>query len=188
VRSPFAQCLLDLANYGVRPTEQGEIMGYEIDFLPVGDSNVDAIVIRYGTEQSFHLHIVDGGFTDTADTVIGHIERYFGKEVIVANMVLSHADNDRATGLVKILEHFDVRTLWMNRPWLYAAETLDSFHGNYTLDGLVAKIKEMHPYLVELEGIAARKNVPVMDVFQGALIGPFRVLAPQPGPVRPADT
>lgn len=155
-----------------------EIMGYELDFLPVGDSNGDAIVIRYGTEQSFSLHIVDGGFTETADTMIGHIERYFGRGMTVANMVLTHADNDHATGLVKILEHFDVGTLWMNRPWLYAAETLESFHGNYTLEGLVAKMKEMHPYLVELESIAARRNVPVMEVFQGAVIGTFRVMAP----------
>jgi beta-lactamase superfamily II metal-dependent hydrolase len=153
-------------------------MGYEIDFLPVGDSNGDAIVVRHGAENSFYLHIIDGGFSDTAQTVIDHIEAYFGHGLVISDMVLSHADNDHATGLVKLLEYFDVRTLWMNRPWLYAAETLDSFHGNYSLDGLIAKMKEMHPYLVEMEEIASRKNIAVKEVFQGAVIGPFRVLAP----------
>jgi beta-lactamase superfamily II metal-dependent hydrolase len=61
-------------------------------------------------------------------------------------MVLSHADNDHAPGLVGVLEHFKVGTLWMNRPWVYAAEVIESFHGNYTLEGLVSKIKEMNPY------------------------------------------
>jgi beta-lactamase superfamily II metal-dependent hydrolase len=153
-------------------------MGYEIDFLPVGDSNGDAIVVRHGTDDSFYLHIVDGGFTDTARTVIDHVEKYFGKNMVISDMVLSHADNDHATGLVKLLDYFDVRSLWMNRPWLYAQESLDSFHGNYTLEGLVAKMKEMHPYLVELEAIAAGKSIPVKEIFQGAVIGPFRVLAP----------
>lgn len=152
-------------------------MGYEIDFLPVGDSNGDAIVVRHGTADTFYLHIVDGGFTDTAQTVIDHVEKYFGKNMVISDMVLSHADNDHATGLVRLLDYFDVRSLWMNRPWLYAAETLDSFHGNYTLEGLVAKMKEMHPYLVELEAIATSKGIPVKEVFQGAAIGPFRVLA-----------
>jgi hypothetical protein len=42
-------------------------MPYEIDFLPVGDSNGDSIVIRYD-DNPFYLHVVDGGFTSTADT------------------------------------------------------------------------------------------------------------------------
>ena len=39
-------------------------------------------------------------------------------------------------------------------------------------------MKEMHPYLVELEEIAARKKIPIYDAFQGAQIGEFVVLAP----------
>jgi hypothetical protein len=59
-------------------------MGYEIDFLPVGDSNGDAICIRYGTPQTgYTIHVVDGGFTDTAETVIDHIETYYGKGVTI---------------------------------------------------------------------------------------------------------
>ena len=39
-------------------------------------------------------------------------------------------------------------------------------------------MKEMHPYLVELEEIAARRKNPIYDAFQGAQIGEFVVLAP----------
>ena len=108
-------------------------MPYEVDFLPVGESNGDAIVVRYGDDTNgYFLHVVDGGLTQTVDTIIEHIEKYY-PNMYINHMVLSHADNDHACGLVGVLEHFTVENLWMNRPWLYAAEALEHFHGNYTL-------------------------------------------------------
>ena len=151
---------------------------YEVDFLPVGNSNGDAVVIRHGEANAFYLHIVDGGYTDTADTIIKHIDKYYGEGCFIHHMVLSHADNDHATGLVGVLEHFEVRHLWMNRPWLYAADILPHMHGRYTLQGLIDKIREMHPYLVELEEIAESKGTVIHDAFQGDKIGLFTVLAP----------
>jgi hypothetical protein len=155
-------------------------MAFEIDFLPVGNSNGDAICIRYGNDQiGYYVHVVDGGFTDTSQTVIDHIEKFYhGRKTIIHNVVLSHADNDHATGLVNVIKHFDVRAIWMNRPWLYAREVIDDFHGNYSVEGLVAKMKEMHPYLIEIEKIAASRGIPIHEVFQGSMIGPFRVMAP----------
>lgn len=152
---------------------------YEIDFLPVGTGNGDAICIRYGNDQDgYYLHVVDGGYTDTADTIINHIEAHYGKHYFIHHMVLSHADNDHAMGLIGVLKRFKVRNLWMNRPWLYAEQILPHFHANYTLGGLIHRIREMHPYLVELEKIAESKGTIVHDVFQGDVIGPFIVLAP----------
>jgi beta-lactamase superfamily II metal-dependent hydrolase len=153
-------------------------MPYEVDFLPVGDSNGDAIVIRHGGDDGYYLHIVDGGFVDTADIVIKHIEQTYGSGRIIHHVVLSHADNDHAAGLIGILEHFAVRNIWMNRPWRWAAQCIDSFHGNYTVDGLVASMRASHPYLFEIEKIAEKRGIPIHDVFQGAQIGPFHVLAP----------
>jgi beta-lactamase superfamily II metal-dependent hydrolase len=154
-------------------------MGYEIDFLPVGNSNGDAICVRYGTDAGgYTIHVVDGGFTDTAKTVINHIEKYYGDDAIIDHMVLSHADNDHATGLVGVLNHFQVGAIWMNRPWLYANETIDAFHGNYSVEGLVKKMRDLHPYLVEIEEIAAKRNIPIHPVFQGTNIANFHVLAP----------
>jgi ribonuclease BN (tRNA processing enzyme) len=118
-------------------------MDYEVDFLPVGDSNGDAICLRYGTRDSFWVHVVDGGFTDTADTVVSHIRDHYGKHVHINHMVLSHADNDHACGLVGVLKEMDVQTLWMNRPWLYAPQIIDQFHGNWTLNGLIREIMDV---------------------------------------------
>lgn len=153
-------------------------MPSEVDFLPVGDSNGDAIIVRVGPDNSFHLYVIDGGRSDTGTTVIEHIERWYGAHVHINHMVLTHADNDHATGLVKVLERFDVKALWMNRPWLYAGEVIDSFHGNFTVAGLVANMRDRHPYLVDLENEALRRNIPINEVFQGAKVGAFTVLAP----------
>jgi beta-lactamase superfamily II metal-dependent hydrolase len=154
-------------------------MDYEIDFLPVGDSNGDAICLRYGTRDSFWVHVVDGGFADTADTVVDHIREYYGQSVHINHMVLSHADNDHACGLVGVLKTLDVKNLWMNRPWLYAPQIIDSFHGNWTLAGLIQEIKDKHPYLVEMEAIANSRGIAINSVFAGRRIGEcFTVLAP----------
>ena len=104
------------------------------------------------------MHVIDGGYTDTADTVIKHIQANYGANYFINNMILSHADNDHAMGLIGVMEHFDVKHLWMNRPWLFAAEILPYMHGNYTLQGLIDKIREMHPYLIELERLRERKG------------------------------
>ena len=83
---------------------------YEIDFLPVGNSNGDAICIRHGKDnEGYHLHVVDGGYTDTADIIIKHIETHYGANYFINNMVLSHADNDHAMGLIGVMKHFDVK-------------------------------------------------------------------------------
>ena len=151
---------------------------YEIDFLPVGTSNGDAICIRYGDEQGYYLHVVDGGYADTAQTIINHIGTQYGWHYHINHMVLSHADNDHATGLIGVIKRFPVRHLWMNRPWLYAADVLPHFHGNYTLDGLIQKMREMHPYLVQLEELAIAQGAQIHEAFQGAAVGMFRILAP----------
>jgi hypothetical protein len=155
---------------------------YEVDFLRAGDSNGDAVVVKWGDTKdgSFYLNVIDGGFADTGDQIIAHIERYYAKNAIIANVVLTHADNDHAAGLIKVLEHegFTIHTLWMNKPWDYVDEVLDKFHGLYNREGLIKKMREMHPYLVEMEKIAERRGIQIRAPLQGAQIGAFKVLAP----------
>jgi hypothetical protein len=154
-------------------------MDYEIDVLNVGDSNGDAICTRYGTPEAFRVQVIDGGFADTADTVLGHIDDHYGRNRLIDDIVLSHADNDHACGLLDVLRYSDTRNLWMNRPWLYVAQIIDSFHGNWTLAGLIQEIKDNHPYLMEMEDIARTRGIPIHPVFAGARIGAcFTVLAP----------
>ena len=154
-------------------------MGFEIDFLPVGDSNGDAICVRYGSENTgYTIHVVDGGFTETGETIIGHINRYYGAPDFIDHVVLSHADQDHSSGLLAVMEHFDVGALWMNRPWLYSAEIIHNFHGNFSADRLTTTIRDSYPVLVQLEEIAGRKGVPIIETFAGTQIGAFQVLAP----------
>lgn len=155
-------------------------MDYEIDFLPVGErSSGDAITMRYGSQNSFWINVVDGGYRDTADTVVDHIRDHYGSNAHINNVTLSHADNDHAGGLVGVVEKMKVHNLWMNRPWLYAPNIIDYFHGNWTLDGLIRHIKDRHPYLVELEAIAKSRGINLSSAFQGTCIGQqFVVLAP----------
>jgi beta-lactamase superfamily II metal-dependent hydrolase len=93
-------------------------------------------------------------------------------------MVLSHADDDHACGLVEVMKRMSVKNLWMNRPWLFARDTLKHFHGLFTLDGLIDRMRRMHPYLVDLEKEAEKQGTQIHDVFQGAKIGKWTVLAP----------
>jgi beta-lactamase superfamily II metal-dependent hydrolase len=152
---------------------------YEVDFLPVGDGNADAICVRYGNDQTgYWLHVIDGGFTDTSDTIINHIESNYGAHYKVTHLVLTHADNDHACGLIGVLNRFEVNgAIWMNRPWRFAQHGLPAYPG-YTLDRLIKEMRQKHPHLVEIERIAASRNIPINDVFQGAVIGQFTVLAP----------
>lgn len=153
-------------------------MNYEVDFLPVGEGSGDAIVIRYGDgTDGYYLHVVDGGRTETAETIINHIKKFY-PGYHINHMVLSHADDDHATGLVGVMEKMEVNNLWMNRPWLYADQIFHHFHGNFTLQGLIDDIKERHPYLVELERLAIEQGTHIHEIFQGDKIGEFTVLAP----------
>lgn len=154
-------------------------MGYEIDFLSVGNSNGDAICARYGDQYTgYAIHITDGGYTDTGQRIINHIAEHYGNASYISDVVVSHQDGDHVTGLLSVVRHFDIGTLWMNRPWLYAAEIIDQFHGNYTAQGLTNAIRAAYPQLVELESIANAKGIPVREVFAYSQIGRFTVLAP----------
>lgn len=93
-------------------------------------------------------------------------------------MVVTHADNDHAGGLIPVFKNFQVGTLWMNRPWLYAKEVIDNFHSNWTIPNWVNHVRSEHEYLVELESLARARGMEPQEVFQGAQIGPFLVLAP----------
>ncbi|MBX9934651.1 hypothetical protein PUR23_28430 [Methylorubrum populi] len=96
-------------------------MPYDIDFLPVGTkaSSGDAIALRYGDDvNGYTVHIVDGGYADTAPGLIEHIRDSYNTEHI-DNVVLTHADGDHAAGLVEVIETLSVGALYMNRPWLY---------------------------------------------------------------------
>ncbi|MCC0055321.1 MAG: MBL fold metallo-hydrolase [Rhodobiaceae bacterium] len=154
-------------------------MAYEIEFLPVGESNGDAICVRHGDAQTgYTIYVVDGGYAATGQTIIDHINEHYGAPGFIDHVVLSHADNDHVTGLISVVKHFDVGALWMNRPWRFAAEIVGAFHGNYTFDGLAKVIRDAYPLLAQLEDLAVSKGIPINDAFTYTQIGAFTVMAP----------
>jgi len=155
-------------------------MPIAVEFLPVGDSDGDAILIQYGDSTGYQLNLVDGGYAQNGEKVIEHIEQHYGRDVVINNMVVSHADNDHAAGLIPVFKRFKVGALWMNRPWIYANQIIDQFHGNWTLQGWIADVRSKHEYLVELEAIARSRGMEPQAVFQGSQVGPFHILAPSP--------
>ena len=155
--------------------------GFEIDFLPVGESacSGESICIRYGSAATgYHIHVVDGGYASTTETIIQHLANHYNQPKRIENVVLTHADGDHAPGLIGILETYEIGALWMNRPWLYAAEILHNFHCNWSLQGLIDHLRSEYSTLVTLEDIAIKKGIPIYSPLQGAQIGPFVVLAP----------
>src|SRR5262245_37981408 len=138
---------------------RGGLMPIAIDFLSVGDSDGDAIIIQYGDGKGFNLQVVDGGYAEVGEHMVEYIEHYYGPNAVISDIVVSHADNDHAAGLIPVFQRFTVRALWMNRPWLYGPLVIDQFHDNWTLEGWVKEVRSKHEYLVELEAIARSRGM-----------------------------
>ena len=84
---------------------------YDIDFLPVHRSDSgDAIAIRYQLGQNWFLHLVDGGYTNTAASISEFIRTQYNTSHI-NRVVVTHPDQDHAEGLAPILEQFTVDEL-----------------------------------------------------------------------------
>ena len=151
---------------------------YEIDFLDVEtDSSGDAITIRYEIAGQQTIHVVDGGYQVTGQTIVNHIRGHYGSGR-VDHVVVTHCDRDHTGGLRAVLEDLEVGTLWMLRPWLYADELLPRFTTYNSADRLRSRLRAIYSNLVALEEIAEARGVPIREPFQGATIGQFTVLAP----------
>jgi len=121
---------------------------------------------------------VDGGFQETGDHFVEHIRTYYENPSIIYSVVATHPDGDHLGGLRTVLEEFQIRELWMLRPWTYAQEIIHRFKNVASLDYLIRALKDAYPNVLALEEIANRKGIPIREPFQGAAIGAFRVMAP----------
>jgi hypothetical protein len=157
------------------------VVGLSIDFFPVGTGakNGDAIVLEYGTDLGKSLMVVDGGSLTTGQELIDHIQNVLGGYKTIEHVVCTHQDADHASGLRKIIESFDVKNLWVHQPWLYAEELVPAFKHRWSADGLRKHLRnDCFPIVASLCDLAEAYLVPLREPFQGATIGPFRVLAP----------
>lgn len=168
-------------------------VGYEIDFLPVGngDKSGDAIAIRYGTQGNYKVMVVDGGTKDSGKELVNHIKRYYyntsHNTSRVDYVVNTHPDQDHASGLTEVLNNLEVGELWIHRPWEHVEYIIDyikqnpdlNIDGRITEESLKERFEnEYYKYAKELENIANEKGIAIKEPYEGCKIGYFTVLSP----------
>ena len=161
-------------------------MAYEIDYLPVGDGEKggNCIAMRFWNPDvgitSQKVVIMDGGFKDTAELLVTHINKYYGTNKV--DIVIStHPDMDHTSGLCVVLEKMDVSNLVMHRPWNHVSGIKKEFKdGRVTISGVKKDLEESLIYASELEDIANRKKIPIHEPFSGttAFDGVLHFLSP----------
>lgn len=156
-------------------------MGFEIDFLPVGngDKSGDAIAVRYGTVGNYKILVYDGGTKESGEALISHIKKYY-ETTRVDYVISSHPDSDHAAGLSIILEQLDVKELWIHRPWSYSSLIQNYFKDRRITNKILSEcLKEKMAAAYELERLARKKKIVIKEPYQGAQIDRFLVLSPQ---------
>lgn len=154
---------------------------FEIDFLAVeAKKSGDAITIRYSINGQETIHVVDGGFESTGDSIIAHLKQYYGQvgNVNIDRVVVTHQDLDHTMGLRTVLRKCQVRELWMLRPWNYSEELIGKFKSWKNSENLSKHLQMQYKNILALEEIAMEKNIPIYEPLQGQQIGKFLVVAP----------
>ncbi len=148
-------------------------MGYEIDYLPVGqkadDKSGDAIAMRFWdtTPDQSYVITIDGGTRESGEAVVEHVKEYY-KTTTVDLAILTHPDSDHASGIRDILEQLDVRTLLSFVPWEHANEILPIVQiadSRASAASIEKRLKDAFPATVEAIDIARENEVTVVEPF-----------------------
>lgn len=161
-------------------------IGYEIDFLPVGEGSKsgDSIVVRWGklladpVEQT--VIVIDGGYTNSGEAIVSHIRNHYKTETVDC-VINTHPDNDHVGGLRYVLENLKVANLLMHCPWHHTDGISSWFKdGRVTDNSVKQSIKESLEWAYNLEQLALRNGVKVFEPFTGmtGFNGVLRVLGP----------
>ena len=159
-------------------------MGFEIDFLPVGDGEKsgDAIAFRIGNlngqpSEQF-VCVVDGGYSVNGESVVSHVKTYY-KTDTVDLVISSHPDDDHALGLLAVVENLKVKALWMHQPWNHTQDIAKLFKdGRVTDTSIREKMVKSLDAAMALENAAKKHNIPITEPFTGLNLGPVYVLGP----------
>lgn len=172
-------------------------MSYEIDFIGVGSEvkqDADAFCFRwvdsYGKDGNplYKIGVFDGGFETHGKAMTQHLNKYYfddangekpRDEKVIDFVFVSHADQDHVSGLKEILEEFNVKALYMNRPWEYVKELYEIVKGRITLKSLEKSLKTSYSNIATLEEIVEKNSIPISPAFAGDVISErLRVLSP----------
>lgn len=153
---------------------------YEIDFLPIGDTTSgDAITLRYKVNGVSRIHIIDGGYKSDGERIVDHVNTHYGSPRVIDAVIITHPDRDHVGGIVTVLESFEVKEVWMNRPWLYAEELIGRFAKYSNVGNLERVLREAYPAIAEVESLCEAKGVFIREAFQGDKICSYStILAP----------
>ena len=159
-------------------------MGFEIDFMPVGEggSSGDAIALRYGdlygSRADQTVVVIDGGYQESGEKLVEHIREYY-KTDVVDLVVSTHPDSDHINGLPIVLEELDVRHLWMHRPSNRSAK-LERVARTIKDEGQRKAFREAVKSAQDLEAQAERMGIPITEPFTRIEFegGMLRVLGP----------
>lgn len=161
-------------------------MAYEVDYIPVGENSKsgDAIALRFGNliglSNQQYVVVIDGGFKNSGDLLVNHIKNYY-KTNHVDLVVSTHPDADHASGLVTVLENLSVGQLAMHRPWEHAGDIKNLFKdGRITASGLEDQLEKSLQYASDLEALAIKKGIQIVEPFQGitGFNGSVHILGP----------
>ncbi|MGW6909538.1 ComEC/Rec2 family competence protein [Streptomyces sp. NPDC054940] len=160
-------------------------MGYEIDFLPVGDGSKggDAIALRYGNlfgrQAEQKVIVIDGGYKDDGEALVEHIHNYYDTDRVDI-VVSTHPDQDHISGLEVVLRKMDVQELWMHLPWKHSASLAAARNFNFRSSVIKEQLRASLQGAVDLEGIAREEGVSIVEPFAGHQTsdGAFKVLGP----------
>jgi len=161
-------------------------VGYEIDFLPVGDGerSGDAIALRFGNllvdppQQT--VFVIDGGFQNSGKALVSHINTFY-KTNHVDVVVSTHPDSDHASGLGVVLNEMRVDHLMMHQPWNHTQDISHLFDDSRVTDESVKKaLRSSLENARTLEKIATQKPIKIVEPFWGVtgFNNTMRVLGP----------
>ena len=148
-------------------------MGYEIDFLPVGNKSKggDAICLRIGNlkgerDEQFVM-VIDGGYEENGQKMVSHIKNYYGTETV--DLVLNtHPDADHINGLQVVLEELTVKELAIHRPWLNSKDIFEFVKdGRRTEKGTENYLVKALSSAQDLVDLAESKDITIWEPFEG---------------------
>lgn len=161
-------------------------MGYEVDFLGVGEESKsgDAIAIRFGNLHGFReeqtVVVIDGGFKDTGDALVEHIKTHFRTDVVDI-VINTHPDQDHINGLETVINELTVGELWIHQPWNHNAGLAAKFQdGRVTDNSLGERLKQNLERAWTLVCLAEAKGIAVKEPFTGLQdsSGALKVIGP----------
>lgn len=150
-------------------------MNYELDFIGVNKETKDADAIGiHWIENDIHtIGVYDGGFAEHGNELKSIIEEFYftDDKKDIDFIICSHSDQDHVTGLKILLENNMVKTLYMNRPWLYIEELYEKVNdGRITKTSLEERLKKTYKFINDIENLAIEKGVEINEVFEGTVI------------------